>query len=50
MVDLALKPGTHRSCIVLSHHLHLQNLDLLFSYIFIIILLIKYCRKMIIYI
>ena len=50
MVDLTLRPGRHSSCIVLSHHLNLQNLDLIFSYILMIILLIKYCLKMIIYI
>ena len=44
MFDLALKPGTDRSCIVLSHHLNLQYLDLIFSYILMIILLIKHCR------
>ena len=50
MVDLALRPGRHSSCIVLSHHLNLQNLDLIFSYILMIILLIKYCLKISIYI
>ena len=50
MVDLTLKSGRHSSCIVLSHHLNLQNLDLIFSYILMIILLIKYCLKIIIYV
>ena len=50
MFDLALKPGTHRSCIVLSHHLNLHNLDFIFSYILMIKLLIKHRRKNIIYI
>ena len=49
MVDLTLRPGRHSRCIVLSHHLNLQNLDLIFSYTLMIILLIKYCLKMIIY-
>src|SRR4029434_5096153 len=49
MVDLTLRPGRHSSCNVLSHHLNLHNLDLIFSYI-LMILLIKYCLKIIIYI
>src|SRR4029434_1669508 len=47
---IKLRPGRHSSCIVLSDHLNLQNLDLIFSYILMIILLIKYCLKIIIYI
>ena len=50
MVDLTLRPGRHSSCIVQSHHLNLQNLDLISSYILMIIMLIKHCLKMIIYI
>ena len=50
VVDLTPRPGRHSSCIVLSHHLNLQNLALIFFYILMIILLIKYCLKMIIYI
>ena len=51
MVDLALRPGRYSSCIVPSHHLNLQNLDLIFSLYdstLMIILLIKYCLKIII--
>ena len=50
MVDLALRPGRHGSCIELSHNLNLQNLDPIFSYTLMIILLIKYCLKIIIYV